>query len=252
MALLLVLPTAVLLLSAFGSGFWRALLEPAALEALRLSLLTTSLSVLLTLLLGLPVAYLLARYDFPGARLLDTLFTLPIVLPPVVAGVALLLVFGRRGIIGSVLAELGVNLAFTTGAVVLAQLFVAAPFFIRAAKAGFLALRPTLEGASQTLGAGRWRTFWRVSFPLSLPYLFEGLVLAWARALGEFGATIVFAGSLAGRTRTLPLAIYAALEADLEAALALSALLALAAFLLFALVQLTSSRPPREGYDGSA
>lgn len=187
----------------------------------------------LTVLLGTPVGYLLARYKFRGRRLLDTLVDLPVVLPPVVAGVALLLVFGRRGVIGGPLDDLGIHLAFTTTAVVLAQLFVASPFYIRAVKVGFGNVPRELEEAALTDGADRWQMFWRITWPLTLPAFTEGLVLAWARALGEFGATIVFAGSLEGRTRTLPLAIYSALERDLSSALALSGVLTVAAFTLF-------------------
>ena len=243
MLVLLVLPTGVLIVRAVHPSVVEALLQPAALQALRLSLVTTGLSMVLTLLLGTPVAYLLARYRFPGYRILDALLDLPIVLPPVVAGVSLLLVFGRRGVLGAYLDSLGVNLAFTTSAVVLAQLFVAAPLYIRAMKAGFSSVPTRLEAISLTLGRDRWGTFWHVTWPLTRPYLIEGLVLAWARALGEFGATIVFAGSLANRTRTMPLAIYAALESDLEAALALSALLAITAFvLLFAFRLLVRSQ----------
>ena len=230
---LLVLPVGALLARALAPAALATLLSPGAAEALRLSLLTTLTSVGLTVLLGTPVAHLLARYEFRGRRLLDALVDLPVVLPPVVAGVALLLVFGRRGIIGEPLDALGVNLAFTTTAVVLAQLFVASPFYVRALKAGFRAVPRELEEAALTDGAGRWGAFWRVTWPLTRGAFAEGTVLAWARALGEFGATIVFAGSLEGRTRTLPLAVYAGLERDLDAALALSGVLTVAALGLF-------------------
>lgn len=230
---LLVLPVGVLLVRALAPSALTTLLEPAAAEALRLSLLTTTISMALTVLLGTPAAYLLARYTFRGRRLLDVLVDLPVVLPPVVAGVGLLLVFGRRGVLGGPLSDLGVNLAFTTTAVVMAQLFVASPFYIRALKVGFRAVPEELEAAALIDGADRWGVFWRVTWPLTLPAFTEGLVLAWARALGEFGATIVFAGSLEGRTRTLPLATYAALERDLDAALALSGVLTVAALGLF-------------------
>lgn len=245
MCALLVLPTATLLLRAFGADLGATLLTPAALTALRLSLVTTAISVLLTIVLGTPVAYGLARYRFPGRYLLDVLVDLPLVLPPVVAGVGLLLVFGRRGLLGGPLADMGATIAFSTVAVVLAQLFVSSPLYIRAMKAGFASVPERLEAVSLTLGMNRWETFWRITWPLTRPYLIEGTVLAWARALGEFGATIVFAGSLAGRTRTLPLAIYAALESDLDAALALSALLTVAAFaLLFAFRLLVRTPQP--------
>lgn len=245
---LLVLPVGVLLVRALAPSALGTLLAPAATEALRLSLLTTSVSMVLTVLLGTPVAYLLARYEFRGRRLLDALVDLPVVLPPVVAGVGLLLVFGRRGLLGEPLAAWGISVAFTTTAVVLAQLFVASPFYIRALKVGFGAVPRDLEAAALIDGADRWGAFWRVTWPLTLPALSEGLVLAWARALGEFGATVVFAGSLQGRTRTLPLATYAALERDLDAALALSGVLTVAALGLFILLRtLLRSRPLGEG-----
>lgn len=239
---LLVFPVGVLLIRALTPAAVATLLEPAAAEALRLSLLTTGLSMALTVLLGTPVAYLLARYTFRGRGLLDVLVDLPVVLPPVVAGVGLLLVFGRRGVLGGPLSDLGFNLAFTTSAVVLAQLFVASPFYIRALKLGFSSVPRELEAAALIDGADRWRAFWRITWPLTLPAFTEGLVLAWARALGEFGATIVFAGSLEGRTRTLPLAIYAGLERDLDAALALSGVLTVAALGLFVVLKLLIRR----------
>ena len=234
MSLLLGLPSLIILLRALKPNFVDSLFNPVVTEALRLSLMTTSLSLLIILLLGTPASYLLARYRFPGHRLLDTLLDLPLVLPPTVAGVALLLTFGRRGVIGAYLSEAGINISFTTIAVVLAQVFVAAPLFIRALKAGFSSVPERVEAAALTLGADRWRTFWRVTLPLTLPAVIEGSVLAWARALGEFGATIVFAGSFMGRTQTMPLAIYAALESDLNVAITMSAILTLTAFgLLF-------------------
>ncbi len=239
---LLGLPVVVLLVRAANLETLAALALPVALEALRLSLLTTGLALVVTIALGTPLAYLLARHRFPGRRLLDALVDLPVVLPPVVAGVALLLVFGRRGLLGAPLAEAGVSLAFTTTAVVLAQVFVASPFYVRAMKVGFAAVPRELEGAARTDGATRRQAFWRVTLPLAAPSFVEGAVLAWARALGEFGATIVFAGSFAGRTRTLPLAIYAALERDLDAAVALSALLTVVAAAMFVAVRRVAAR----------
>lgn len=240
---LLGLPTLVLLLRAARPEAIGTLIGPVAAEALRLSLVTTGLAVATTVVLGTPLAYLLARYRFRGRRLLDALVDLPVVLPPVVAGVALLLVFGRQGLLGAPLAEAGISLAFTTAAVVLAQTFVASPFYVRALKVGFASVPRELEAAALTDGADRWTAFWRVTLPLASPAVVEGVVLAWARALGEFGATIVFAGSLAGRTRTLPLAIYAALERDLDAAVALSAILTVAALGLFLVFRLLAHRP---------
>lgn len=237
LVVLLALPVALLIVRAARPDALATLASPVALEALRLSLLTTGVALAVTIVLGTPLAYLLARYAFPGRRLIEAAVDLPVVLPPVVAGVALLLVFGRRGLIGAPLAEAGVSLAFTSVAVVLAQIFVASPFYVRAMKVGFAAVPRELEGAALTDGATRRQAFRRITLPLAAPAFVEGAVLAWARALGEFGATIVFAGSLAGVTRTLPLAIYATLERDLEAAVALSALLAAVAAVLFLAVR---------------
>jgi molybdate transport system permease protein len=173
-------------------------------QALALSLTTSTVALGLTVAFGTPLAYLLARCRFPGARLVDALVDLPIVLPPAVAGLALLMAFGRRGVVGARLDEWGLSLAFSTEAVVLAQVFVAAPFYVRAAKAGFARVDRDLERAAAGLGAAPPRVFWRVTLPLVRPSLAAGAVLAWARALGEFGATIMFAGNFAGRTQTRP------------------------------------------------
>jgi molybdate transport system permease protein len=224
--------------------------EPFVLDALRLSLLTSTLTLVLAFVLGVPLAYLLARGSFPGRRVVDVLVDLPLVLPPSVAGVALLVAFGRRGVLGPTLERAGLELAFTTAAVVLAQLFVAAPFLVRTAKAGFEAVDPVYEQVSATLGVSPPRTFWRISLRLSRPALLGGAVLCWARALSELGATLIFAGSFQGRTETMPLAIIAAFEssAGLAGAVALSMLLlavalALLAALRFALREATEARP---------
>jgi molybdate transport system permease protein len=192
------------------------------LQALRLTLLTTGIATALCVVFGLPVAWLLARGRFRGAVVVGTLVDLPITIPPVVGGVALLLCFGRRGPIGRLLDEAGLGVAFTTTAVVLAQVFIACPFFVKSARAGFAAVDPRLEHAARTLGASPWRTFWTVTVPLARPALVSGLALAWARALSEFGATMMFAGNLPGRTQTLTLAVMTALESDVEAAAAVS------------------------------
>ena len=203
-----------------------ALSAPAALAALRLSLLTTLLALTLTLVLGTPLAYALARGTFPGRTFVDALVDLPIVVPPAVAGLALLLVFGRAGLAAPALRAIHVQLAFTTAAVVLAQFFVGAPFYVRAARAGFVSIERVYEDVSATLGMGPLRTFARVTVPLALPALAGGAVLSWARALGEFGATIMFAGNLPGVTQTLPLAVYLGLESgDIDLAAALSVVL---------------------------
>lgn len=238
--LLLVMPTLALLVRSARPSFLVALQGPTVTAALRLSLSTTAVSLLATIVLGTPVAYLLARFAFRGKVLLEALLDLPLVLPPVVAGLALLLLVGRRGLLGAPLAAAGVHVAFTSTAVVLAQLFVASPLYIRAMKAAFRATPPSLEAAAVTLHASRLRAFRRVTLPLTLPAFIEGCVLAWTRALGEFGATIVVAGSLAGRTQTMPLAIYAELERNLDTALAMGAVLTLVAFaLLLAFRRLT-------------
>lgn len=229
----LVLPTMALMLRSATPSALSVMFSPVATEALRLSLVTTTAAMMLTVLLGTPLAYLLARHRFRGRRLVDALVDLPLLLPPVIAGVGLLLVFGRRGFIGAQLAEFGITIGFTSIAVVIAQVFVASPLFIRALKAGFGAIPAEYEAAALIDGAGRWGAFWRVSLPLALPAFTEGLVLAWARALAEFGATIVFAGSLAGVTRTLPLAIYASLEVGLDQAVAMAAVLTVLALALF-------------------
>ena len=205
-----------------GSG----LSSPTALTALRLSLFTTAISLAVTLALGTPLAYVLARGEFRGRRLLDAVVDLPIVVPPAVAGLALLLVFGRFGLLGPPLRALGVQLSFTTAAVVMAQVFVASPFYVRAARSGFVAVDRTLEAASATLGMGPLRTFAFITVPLAAPALLGGAVLCWARALGEFGATIMFAGNLAGISQTLPLAVYLNLEnGDVTIATAISVLM---------------------------
>lgn len=220
------------LLGALRPADWLSHLHSeAALQALWLTLKTTGIATLLCILLGTPVAVLLARYEFRGREALDTLVDLPITLPPVVAGVALLLAFGRNGMIGRYLDLAGIQIGFTTVAVVMAQVFIACPFYIRAARAGFEAVDSRLLDAAQTLGANRWRVFWTVLLPLSRPSLIAGVVLAWARALSEFGATMMFAGNFPGRTQTLTLAVMTAMESDLETAVAISALSLLLALL---------------------
>jgi molybdate transport system permease protein len=193
-------------------------------RALLLTLRTTLVATLLCAVLGIPVALLLARRRFPGHAVVDTLVDVPIAVPPVVVGVALLLAFGRFGILGRHLHALGISVGFTTTAVVLAQAFIAMPFLIRSARAGFEAVDPALERAARVLGASPWRVFRTVTFPLAWPAVSAGLVLAWARALSEFGATITFAGNFPGRTQTLSLAVMSALEADLETAVSIAAL----------------------------
>ena len=227
----LVLPVAAILIKvARATAPLDALSSSVVTEALRLSLVTSSISAAVAAVLGTPVAFLLARYRFPGRAVVDSLVDLPMVLPPAVAGLGLLMAFGRRGILGGALDVLGLELAFTTAAVVMAQTFVAAPFYIRSAKAGFEGVDRELERVSATLGSSRLRTFFRVTVPLAGPALMGGAVMAWARALGEFGATIMFAGNTIGRTQTMPLAIYIAFQDDLTAALVLAGILVVVSF----------------------
>ena len=213
------------------------LTSPIALQALRLSLVCSLGAVAVSLLLGVPLAFLLARVAFPGRNFVRALTTLSMVLPPVVGGVALLLAFGRRGLVGRWLDQaFGVTLPFTTAGAILAEAFVAMPFLVISTEAGLRAMDRRYEDAAATLGAGRWPTFRRVTLPLIAPSLGAGIALCWARALGEFGATITFAGNLPGVTQTMPLAVYIALETDLEAAIALSlVLLVISLALLIAL-----------------
>ncbi|ROO62445.1 molybdate transport system permease protein [Micromonospora sp. Llam0] len=222
----LTLPLAGLLLRTPWAQLPARLTAPGVLDALRLSLLTATAATVLCLLLGVPLAWLLARARFPGRGLIRALVTVPLVLPPVVGGVALLLVYGRRGLVGGWLdSTFGVTLPFTTTAVVLAEAFVAMPFLIIAVEGALRGADPRYEEAAATLGASRWTTFRRVTLPMVGPGIAAGSVLCWARALGEFGATITFAGNFPGRTQTMPLAVYLALEQDLEAAIVLSLLL---------------------------
>jgi molybdate transport system permease protein len=220
------LPLAALVIREPPERLAASLAAPEAVPALSLSLETTAMSLALTVLFGLPLAYVLARVPFRGRAVVETLVTLPIVLPPAVAGVALLVTFGRRGLLGQSLdAAFGLTLPFTTAAVIMAQTFVAAPFFINAARSAIAQLDPVFEEAAAVDGATRAQALVRVALPLVAPALFSGAALTWARALGEFGATIIFAGSFLGRTETAPLAIYFDAESDFNAAIALSVVL---------------------------
>ena len=209
-----VLPLAGLLARTPWNDAARELITPVSLDALRLSMVASISATVVALVLGVPLAWIYARVEFPGRALLRALTTLPMVLPPVVGGVALLLAFGRRGLIGAWLASIGVTLPFTTAAVVMAETFVAMPFLVLTVEAGLRSMDRRYEDAARTLGAGRWTVFWRVTVPLIAPSLAAGAVLCWARALGEFGATITFAGNFPGVTQTMPLAVYLLLESD--------------------------------------
>ena len=231
----LVLPLAGLLIRTPWSELPHQLTSPGVWQALRLSLIAATCATAVCLVLGVPLAWLLARTEFPGRGLVRALVTLPLVLPPVVGGVALLLALGRNGIVGRWLDEaFGVTLPFTTAGVVVAEAFVAMPFLVISVEGTLRAADPRYEEAAMTLGASRFTAFRRVTLPLIAPGIAAGSVLAWARALGEFGATITFAGNFPGRTQTMPLAVYLALQSDPAAAIALSLVLLLVSIAVLA------------------
>jgi len=238
----LVLPLAGLLLRASGADILATFMGEQAAQAIALSVKTTLTAVCCAVILGTPLAYLIARKKFPGKSVLDALVDLPVVLPPSVAGIALLVTFGRRGVLGGLLASLGVELPFTQAAVVMAQVFVAAPLYVRTVAVAFAAVDRDLELAAAIDGASRWQSFWRVTLPLSLRGVVGGAIMTWARALGEFGATIIFAGNFPGRTQTMPLAIYMGFELELRVALTLAAILLVTSFAVLALVKGLSGR----------
>ena len=227
----LALPVATLVARGFLSGAAIDLAGSAAVvSALGLSLTTTAISLALTVGLGLPLAVVLARRSFRGKWLVDAIVDLPIVLPPAVAGLALLLVLGRRGILAGTLEATGIDIAFTTIAVVIAQTFVSAPFFVRSARAGIAGVDRDLEDAARVDGASELRVFRSVTVALAAPALAAGLVMSWARALGEFGATIMFAGNVEGRTQTLPLVVYSEFQGGaLDSSIAAASILVVAA-----------------------
>ena len=221
----LVLPVVAMLTRVSPGRLLDGLGDPGAREALRLSLETSAVALAAIVVVGTPAAWLLATRRFRGRALVVTVLELPLVLPPAVAGVGLLAALGPQGLLGGRLEDAGITIAFTEVAVVLALVFVASPFYLRQAQAAFAAVEPDLLAASRTLGAGEARTFARVAVPVALPGLGAGAALAWGRALGEFGATLIFAGSFRGETQTAPLAIYERFASDLDAALALAAVL---------------------------
>lgn len=225
-AALVIVPIAAVVWRTPWSNFWSAVSNEASRTALVLSLRTSVVATLLALIFGTPLAWFLANSNLRGRSLVRALIILPMVLPPVVGGVALLFAFGRRGLMGGLLNDwFGIRLAFTETATVMAQFFVAAPFFVVVMEAAFEQVDQRVVGAARTFGAGPWRTFLTVTIPLVGPSLIAATVLTWARALGEFGATITFAGNTPGRTQTVPLAVYSALESGDDSALALSMLM---------------------------
>jgi molybdate transport system permease protein len=242
LALLLVLPTLALFVTARPGEIVAGFRHPLTAPALLLSLGTTSVSLLVVVTLGTPLAWWLAATQGRAGRAVETLVALPVVIPPAVAGIALLLTFGRRGLLGPALAAAGWSVSFSTAAVVLAQVFVSTPFYVQGAAAAFRGLDRSLLVVARSLGASPARVFFRVALPLARGGLRAGAGMAWARALGEFGATLMFAGNLTGKTQTLPLAIYTALESDLRAAQALSVLLVLVAFVLLLVIRAGTRR----------
>ncbi|MEP6872613.1 MAG: ABC transporter permease [Anaerolineaceae bacterium] len=248
-ALFFALPFAGLVHRAAADGqVWETAQSGVVRDALWLSLWTSAVTLVLAIVFGTPVAYLLSRSSFPGKPVVDALIDLPIVLPPTVAGVALLTAFGRKGLLGQPLeAWSGITLGFTSAAVVLAQFLVAAPFYVRAAKSGFDSVDRQFERVAYTLGASRLRTFSRIVVPQAWPALLAGMVLCWARALGELGATLIFAGNFRGETQTMPLAIVQAFEGSsgLTAAVSLSLVLLAVALSVLVVFRLAVSRATR-------
>jgi molybdate transport system permease protein len=234
---LILVPLAAVFLRVDPGQVWTNLRQQEVIQAIRLSLVTSAVTTLLALLLGTPVAYYLIHSHYRLYRLVDSLVDLPTILPPAVAGVALLMAFGRRGLLGEPLSVLGISLPFTAAAVVLAQLFVAAPFYIKAAAVGFASVDCELRKAAALDGANRWQVFRHIIAPIAWMAIVSGGVMTWARALGEFGATIIFAGNFPGRTQTMPLAIYLGFELNLETALTLSVILISISFLTLFVVK---------------
>ncbi len=231
------LPVASLFLKSPLDATIRSMHDPVVIDALRLSLTTSTLTVLVVVLIGTPIAYVNARFHYPGKEIADSLIDLPVIMPPAVAGIALLMAFGRMGILGHYLSPFGISIAFTTLAVIMAQVFVSSPFYIRQAKTSFEDVDMAFENAARTLGASRLFTFFHVILPMTLNGLVSGAIMAFARSLGEFGATIMFAGNFQGRTQTMPLAIYTAMQGDLDVSLCLAMILVAISFLVIALVK---------------
>lgn len=233
----LVLPIVGLVASVSAAELFHGLQHPLVWPALRLSLLTTLCSLVIVIAFGTPLAWTLASRRGPLSGVVETAVQLPIVIPPAVAGVAMLLAFGRRGLMAGLLYPRGSSLSFSTAAVIMAEVFVSAPFYVQAASSAFRRIDARWITVAKTFGASELQVLWGVVLPLSAPALVAGAALSWARALGEFGATLMFAGNLEGRTQTLPLAIYSALESDVRVAQALSIVLVVFAFALLVLIR---------------
>lgn len=236
------LPVASLFLKSPLDIVLQSLDDAMVVDALKLSLFTSTITTITVVLLGTPLAYVNARFRYPGKELADSLIDLPVIMPPAVAGIALLMAFGRMGIAGHYLNGLGISIAFTTLAVIFAQIFVSSPFYIRQARTSFEDVDLSLENAARTLGASRVYTFYHVILPIAFNGLVSGAIMAFARSLGEFGATIMFAGNFQGRTQTMPLAIYTAMQGNLDVALCLSLILVVISFLVIVLVKSLTRR----------
>lgn len=235
--LFITLPILAIILKVPILDFFDNLDQTQMLQAIKLSIVTSLTTMVITLLFGTPVALLLSNRNFRFYRLIDTLIDLPTVLPPSVAGIALLMAFGRKGLFGGVLTAMNISIPFTTLAVILAQTFIASPLYIKAATIGFSALDLELKQAAALDGANRWQIFRYLSIPMSWTSILSGGVMTWARAMGEFGATIIFAGNYPGRTQTMPLAIYIGFEIDLNVALTLAILMICFSFFTLILVK---------------
>lgn len=235
--LFLLIPLVALVLRTSLDNLLTNLMDTEVAQAVSLSMVTTSITTLVSVVAGSPLAYLLARRKFWGHAVLDTWLDLPMVLPPSVAGVALLMAFGRRGLLGPYLQDANIEIAFTQTAVVLAQIFIASPFYIKTAISGFSGVDRELEMAAEIDGAGPFQVFRLITLPLSWNSLLSGAVMTWARALGEFGATIIFAGNFPGRTQTMPLAIYIGFEVQLNVALTLAVILLTLSFVVLFVVK---------------
>jgi len=238
------LPVLALVWRSFNIEILSFAVSESAINALKLSLTTSLICVVVSVVTGTPLAYIQAHWKFRGKVLLDLLVDLPVVLPPSVAGIALLLAFGREGLIGIWLNKIGITLPFTTTAVVMAQLFVSAPLLVRSARIGFAAIDPQLEEAAKVEGASNWNVFRLIMLPIAGRALLTGVILTWTRALGEFGATLLFAGNLEGKTQTMPLAIYVGFEQGLGIALILSVILLAVSIILLAFLRRLEQQSP--------
>jgi len=236
------LPVVALFLKSPPETILRSLHDPVVMDALRLSLTTSTITTIIVVVMGTPIAYVSARFNYFGKELADSLIDLPVIMPPAVAGIALLMAFGRMGIVGQHLNAFGISIAFTTLAVIIAQVFVSSPFYIRQARTSFEDVDLAYENAARTLGASRVYTFFHVILPIAMNGLISGAIMAFARSLGEFGATIMFAGNFQGRTQTMPLAIYTAMQGDLDVSLCLSIILVAISFVVILLVKTMTRR----------